>query len=78
MEIYKPIYKNGDKVIIQSITENEKDIYPPEWVPEMDDYIGETVTITEIINRPNFYLVAENEYVWHSSNLTPLTNYDAF
>lgn len=78
MEIYKPIYKNGDKVIIQSITENEKDIYPPEWVPEMDDYIGETVTITEIINRPNFYRVAENEYVWHSSNLTPLTNYDAF
>ena len=78
MTTFKPEYQVGDRVIIQDIPENEKDNYPPDWIAEMDDCVEDTVTITDILDSPNFYTVSENDFIWHSSNLEPVTTYIAY
>lgn len=38
-------FKVGDNVEILSLTEEEKETYPPGWLNSMEQYIGQLTTV---------------------------------
>lgn len=78
-------FKVGQKVKINPVSESAKENYPWGWVDEMDAYVGQVVTILDIVggdypvideevwgNRgtPECYTVEENTWTWAASNLS--------
>ena len=70
--------KIGQKVKIEPISEYKKQYYPWGWVPEMDNHVGQIVTITgyvdeeypDYIGRQECYTVKENIWTWDIRNLS--------
>lgn len=70
--------KINQKVKIEPISEQEKEYYPWGWVDNMDDYVGEIVTISThvdeqypyYIGHQECYTVKENIWTWDIRNLS--------
>lgn len=71
-------YKIGDKVEIMPLNEHQKVLYPPKWILDMDEYVGDVVTIETIMETPDHYGVKENCWTWHASNLEPDITYTGY
>ena len=44
-------FKVGDKVEILSLTEEEKETYPPGWLNPMEQYIGQLATVEQSFEK---------------------------
>jgi len=78
LETHKNKYKIGDKVEIMPLNEHEKALYPPRWISDMDEHVGDIVTIETIMESPDHYGVKENCWTWHASNLEPDITYTGY
>lgn len=78
LETHKNKYKIGDKVEIMPLNEREKALYPPRWISDMDEHVGDIVTIETIMESPDHYGVKENCWTWHASNLEPDITYTGY
>ena len=78
LETHKNKYKIGDKVEIMPLNEREKELYPPLWISDMDEHVGDIVTIETIMESPDHYGVKENCWTWHASNLEPDITYTGY
>lgn len=78
LETHKNKYKIGDKVEIMPLNEREKALYPPLWISDMDEHVGDIVTIETIMESPDHYGVKENCWTWHASNLEPDVTYTGY
>ena len=78
LETHKNKYKIGDNVEIMPLNEREKALYPPRWISDMDEHVGDIVTIETIMESPDHYGVKENCWTWHASNLEPDITYTGY
>ena len=70
--------KIGQKVKIEPISEDAKEYYPWGWVKEMDEFVGQIVTISDhiyekyedYIGHQECYAVKENIWTWDIRNLS--------
>ena len=64
----------GDYVIIEPLSEDQKQNYPFGWVPGMDKFIGTITKITHISTNFRYKLECDaGRYVWHNSHLKRIT-----
>lgn len=63
--------KIGDRVRIEPLTDHEKDVYPKGWSKEMDQYVGKTTKIIDIIQDTNTYVLYcdGGKWAWSDQNL---------
>lgn len=68
--------KVGDKVVIQPLSDSQKEDYEFGWDYDMDDYIGETATIDEIGDDRGYTLDCDGHtFVWSDIHLQPVHDY---
>lgn len=61
--------KVGDRVIVQKPTDVQKRRYPATWVSDLDEFIGETLTIAGIYNGGGVIQVQETDWKFSECNL---------
>lgn len=59
----------GDRVVIQQPTDVQRRRYPATWVSDMDEFIGEIMTIAGIYNGGGVIQVQETDWRFSECNL---------
>lgn len=62
-------FKVGDKVEILSLTEEEKETYPPGWLTSMEQYIGQITTVEQSFKEGRYKLKNTGDWIWSEKHL---------
>ena len=60
---------------ICDLSEEEKLQYPGGWYLYMDEHIGQTARIARHVGSDDLYQLEGNDWVWHTSNLKPISEF---
>ena len=68
--------KDGDMVLIEPLSEEQKRQYPHGWGSGMDRYLGCITTITRFYYNDEYYLECDgHQDAWSSIHLKPISTH---